>query len=204
MQHHQIHFGRKFVQNKKIGYWVGTTDLTYAHRWVWSNHHGEIPKGFHIHHKDGNRSNNCIENLELISAGDHVRLHFQNPKRKETGRNSIKKIAVLRDAWNKSEEGKKRRSELSIIFMQKLEPVPYKCATCGKEGMTKALRVKKHCSIKCKMAKRYRDGYYDKYKTSAKCKICEKEYMTSRHRPARCCSKSCGLVYSHKNRRLHQ
>ncbi len=29
-----------------------------------------------VHHKDGNRRNNIIDNLEVMSRGDHIRLHF--------------------------------------------------------------------------------------------------------------------------------
>ena len=36
------------------------------HRTVWEFHNGTIPKGYHVHHKDGNRSNNAIENLTLM------------------------------------------------------------------------------------------------------------------------------------------
>jgi hypothetical protein len=29
----------------------------------------------HVHHRDGDKTNNNIENLEVLSIGDHVRLH---------------------------------------------------------------------------------------------------------------------------------
>ena len=36
---------------------------------------GEIPKGMHVHHRDGDKLNNVIDNLELIDAVTHRRLH---------------------------------------------------------------------------------------------------------------------------------
>ena len=45
------------------------------HRIIWRRHKGEIPKGWHVHHKDGNRVNNDIENLELIDGAEHARMH---------------------------------------------------------------------------------------------------------------------------------
>jgi len=40
----------------------------YAHIIIWQNYHRRIvPKGYEIHHKDGNRLNNSITNLELLS-----------------------------------------------------------------------------------------------------------------------------------------
>lgn len=34
---------------------------------------GEIPKGYHVHHKDGNRQNNTVNNLEIIHPKKHYR-----------------------------------------------------------------------------------------------------------------------------------
>ena len=45
------------------------------HRIVWKRHKGPIPKGMHIHHKDDNKLNNDIDNLELIDPITHRRLH---------------------------------------------------------------------------------------------------------------------------------
>lgn len=45
------------------------------HRYVWMQCHGKIPEGFQIHHKDKNRLNYSIDNLELIKASDHARHH---------------------------------------------------------------------------------------------------------------------------------
>lgn len=45
------------------------------HRFIWEKHHGTIPDGCEIHHKDKNRFNYDPENLELISAFDHRQKH---------------------------------------------------------------------------------------------------------------------------------
>lgn len=54
--------------------WVNNKN-TLLHRYVWEKHYGEIPKGFEIHHKDKNRSNYNIDNLELISSYEHHKKH---------------------------------------------------------------------------------------------------------------------------------
>jgi hypothetical protein len=48
----------------------------------------EIAKGEHVHHIDGDRSNNKLENLLLMTNSEHIKLHFkQNPPvRDERGR----------------------------------------------------------------------------------------------------------------------
>lgn len=45
------------------------------HDVVWEKHYGEIPKGYQIHHIDGNKKNNYIENLMLVTPIEHKRIH---------------------------------------------------------------------------------------------------------------------------------
>jgi hypothetical protein len=45
------------------------------HRYIWEKERGEIPDGYEIHHKDKNRSNYSVDNLELINIKDHHRKH---------------------------------------------------------------------------------------------------------------------------------
>lgn len=45
------------------------------HRAIWRHHHGPIPDGHDVHHKDGDYNNNVIDNLELITRRDHATLH---------------------------------------------------------------------------------------------------------------------------------
>ena len=46
-----------------------------VHREVWSECKGPIPKGYIVHHKNGDKTDNRLENLELMSAADHCRHH---------------------------------------------------------------------------------------------------------------------------------
>ncbi len=46
------------------------------HRRLWEEHYEEtIPSGYEIHHLDGNKLNNSLENLQLLSHRSHMRLH---------------------------------------------------------------------------------------------------------------------------------
>jgi len=45
------------------------------HRLIYETHYGKIPQGYDIHHIDGNKLNNNIDNLEMIEHGKHTRLH---------------------------------------------------------------------------------------------------------------------------------
>ena len=45
------------------------------YREIYRKHFGEIPEGYHVHHKDGNPLNNDPHNLELLTAEEHSRAH---------------------------------------------------------------------------------------------------------------------------------
>lgn len=45
------------------------------HRWIWQQRHGPIPKDYVIHHKNGNKLDNRLENLDLMSRPTHSGHH---------------------------------------------------------------------------------------------------------------------------------
>lgn len=45
------------------------------YRKIYENHFGKIPKGYHIHHIDGDPYNNDISNLQCITAEEHAKIH---------------------------------------------------------------------------------------------------------------------------------
>ena len=45
------------------------------HRLIFEDFYGEIPDGYIVHHKDENKTNNCIMNLQLMRFGAHTSLH---------------------------------------------------------------------------------------------------------------------------------
>ena len=47
----------------------------YVHRILWEDNYGGIPENCVIHHVDGNRLNNEIYNLVLMSKSEHSRYH---------------------------------------------------------------------------------------------------------------------------------
>ena len=53
-----------------------------AHRFVWEALVGEIPEGMVINHLDGNKQNNCIDNLEVCTPSENTIHRFDTLKQK--------------------------------------------------------------------------------------------------------------------------
>jgi endogenous inhibitor of DNA gyrase (YacG/DUF329 family) len=69
--------GIAFIKQKH-GYFIACLGL---HQWTWMKKHGPIPTNHHIHHVDGDRTNNNEENLQCLCDSDHGRLtQFENRK----------------------------------------------------------------------------------------------------------------------------
>jgi hypothetical protein len=93
--HHRIYFGKKFYKNDQ-GYWICTTkSRLWAHRWVWISHHGKIPPKMDIHHIDEDKSNNEIENLQMVNRSDHLKIHWQDEDAKAKRREFLSEIRHL-------------------------------------------------------------------------------------------------------------
>lgn len=63
----------KFV--RKGGYRISES------RYLWEKYHGKVPIGMIIHHKNGNKKDNTIENLQLVSFQEHMNIHKELKKR---------------------------------------------------------------------------------------------------------------------------
>ena len=59
------------------GYVVATDGKTARryHRWLYEASFGSIPPGHDVHHIDGDRRNNSLDNLAVMPRGEHRRMH---------------------------------------------------------------------------------------------------------------------------------
>lgn len=56
----------------------GVEEHKRANRLVWETFVGEIPKGYDVHHKNHIRTDNRVENLELILLSEHIKEHIND------------------------------------------------------------------------------------------------------------------------------
>lgn len=65
-------------------YWEGNKKrYLYRYQLVWILAHGKIPEGHSIHHKNGDPSDDRLENLELLTLREHSSHHSSmQPKKK--------------------------------------------------------------------------------------------------------------------------
>lgn len=52
------------------------------HRWLWEQAYGLLPEGCDLHHRNGDKTDNRIANLELLSHAEHAGLHARRPRKK--------------------------------------------------------------------------------------------------------------------------
>ena len=197
---HAYFNGEKFTKETNREYYQHTKSPIRLHQAVWMRYNGQIPQGHHIHHKDGDPTNNNIENLELVSASKHIAKHskarckfdtewFENFNRK--GRKEAKE-------WHKSTEGKKWHKKHYENIKEKLHKTKkFKCVECGKEYKTQDVGTNKFCSNKCKSKNRRKKGVDDVVR---ECVICGGNFKTNKYDKTKTCSRSCSSKLAYRNR----
>lgn len=122
------------------------------HRYVWEFHNGKIPSGFHVHHKDSNKGNNNIANLELLAASEHSLLHAPRNKwvGSEENANQLRSAGEKSKAWHASKEGLDWHSKHGARTWKDREWLPVKCFECGREFFSPFPSRAKYCDNNCK------------------------------------------------------
>ena len=175
-------------ENKKKGY-------STLHRDIWRyEHNAEIPKGYDIHHKDGNYLNNDIKNLELITRSEHAKEHWKM----QTEEKRIQALHAIKNAQKRNKELCKDvnyRKILSERAKKRAENNQFDCVcnVCGKQFISHVEKAK-YCCKECKrvasnkLATERRKAYYEK----RQCIVCKKEFLCNRYNKiTQTCSPHC-------------
>lgn len=187
-----------YKERTGIGYFLGNLKTENgrkpirAHQYVWIKHNGEIPKGFHVHHLDGNPANNDISNLALMSNSAHSSHHASqhSEQYREQMETYVRPEAVK---WHKSESGNEWHKKHYEDYARRIwnEKITKTCTVCGKEYQTVHAKANtsKYCSENCKSKARRMRGTD---RETRYCVICGTEFTCSKYSRQKCCSnKEC-------------
>jgi HNH endonuclease len=67
--------GERSMKSGYVRVWTGRGKRDLEHRAVWIAAYGPIPKGMQLHHCNGDKTDNRLENLALVSNKGHQILH---------------------------------------------------------------------------------------------------------------------------------
>lgn len=158
------------------------------HREIWKDHHGAIPEGHHIHHKDGNPLNNDIANLECLPAFDHLSAHGED---RELAQEHHERMLEAAAEWHRSAEGRAWHRQNAERSWKKREPVRLTCEQCAKAYETKHRGNARFCSNACKTAWRAASGLDDEQR---ECALCGATFTVNKYRKVRYCTRSCAAA----------
>src|ERR1700739_3069602 len=109
--------------------------MIFNYRQFWEQHHQQkIPPGFQIHHRDENRSNNHIDNLQCVSPQEHYEIH------KARGEN---RPLILIAGWNKGQP-KSEEHKVKIGARNSVDLKGHGITEETRAKISTALKGKKH------------------------------------------------------------
>lgn len=121
------------------------------HQDVWRSGFGTIPDGCHIHHRDDDKFNNALSNLECLPAGKHLSDTWRKNKSGYTSGQHFSDHAREKAAeWHRSEAGKlwHKRHAKSSKSWTKWKREPAICPECN-STFDCLIRQNAHAQIYC-------------------------------------------------------
>lgn len=84
-----------WVDNGYPKIWLNGKNVR-LHKYVWEKHNGPVPPGMVVHHKDGNKLNYDLSNLELMDSTEHHRMHGKENKGRKLSAETRRRMSESR------------------------------------------------------------------------------------------------------------
>lgn len=207
----QIFNGRKFSKgsNKYFYRTVGPKEKAEIgkareslHREVWKTHYGDIPEGFVVHHKDHNKNNNQLSNLDLVSDREHRSMHSKEFHAANPG-HATRAIGIAQDncrKWHSSSDGHAWHKQHYEKNKDKLhKDIEVVCECCGKVCVSTDTGRNKYCSRNCKSQARRDSGVDNEVR---ECLWCKQAFEANKYAKVKYCSRKCGGAFRASKRVL--
>lgn len=189
--------GRKWTENKSGYFNVTQKSLSgkkWLHQYVYEKEQEEIPKGYHVHHKDNDKRNNQIDNLILLSQEEHSKMHgeykISNPERYKKQCEHLDRIRPDH-VWPTDPVKYEEHRKALAKAMKNIKPVEYTCQNCGKTFESVPNGVSRFCTNKCKSAYRRKSGVDN---VDRICIVCGEVFSINKHTKTETCNRSCANV----------
>ena len=198
---HAIFNGQKFyvADGRFISTKVFGKARKYLHRTVWEYHNGDIPDGMHIHHKDHNKLNDAIQNLQLVTPEEHARIHKEALTEDDiiALRKRMDHARIFASKWHGTPEGRLWHSQHGISAYKNRQHIKFKCIQCEASFESKDRGKPKFCSNPFK-SKWRRDAGLDNVKKI--CTQCGGSFERNKYAKTETCSRSCADRLRHSRK----
>lgn len=215
-----VEYGGETWHRRSIGRAAGyyARGGRFLHRRIWEDARGPIPEHHHVHHRDGDRGNNALDNLELLSRSEHASWHYphtlaphgdlarRNAKASQA-RAYARRRRVPRTCahcggafyvGSSLSKGRKFCSERCYYHATKPDPwrpEPRRCVECGSE-FTATRETHRFCSARCRIADFHKRAS-ERVERIVACAQCGAKFRSARVN-ARYCSDRCKQRYNHR------
>lgn len=185
--------GISFVASGR-DYFYNAQRRMYLHRYLWEKAFGKIPEGYEIHHKDWNKRNNDLDNLEMLTVSEHRERHnneMTDERRQQLRENMLKNALPAAIEWHGSEQGIEWHKEHYERYKHKFHTtVDKRCIQCDTPFTAGSNGRNKFCSNKCKSAYRVSTGVDDEVRI---CANCGTSFTKNKYSKTKNCSRSCAM-----------
>lgn len=198
----------QFRKKTDNGYWVNTDTenhdghILYLHREKLRRHlklTEEQMIGYDVHHIDGNKDNNNISNLQLLTREEHNKIHSNSDEwteeRMKKARENMDYAREYANKWHKSEAGRKWHKEQWKNSLGKYQQIKIKkiCEECGREYevSNSNASTSRFCNNKCKSAWRRASGIDNEERV---CIRCGNIYTVNKYSAGKICRRCSGKL----------